>query len=840
MDVATPQAELFDQLARLGWTLNKVDFKNGAYVARGTGPGKDKAERIGRTPEMAMANLINFAARSNEIRRFAARRLVSAWSSDWLSQSDEIAQAYANMPDFDEKAVPAWRALAAESKIQAEAIRRQVEVEIVDDPEPYDSVKEMCEDVHKNRHFAVSRANSEHPIWTEDDNINFRIVHDVLGHCQSGGTFSWVGENQACSAHMPLVSPLAREALFVESIAQTAYFKHYKGFGNQKVGLLNEFLHPVQEQEGEHIPVPHGGVPQIQSPEVEQEDQGEWVAPEAYSPTMIEQNALHSPHTISSAPHDPDPNEHWTHEPAHPQVNPSDPTDRGRDYIEKMQTKLNAEKIDTHWSEKGRDVQEQAIMNAFRCALLSPLKHLKWNAAHYQALMHMSPKATSMEMWDTLENDRQSYNKEKGFEDHDPWRYGQYVHDLADDLMAQDAHANYKDAFREAKGIVYEKIKEFEKELGGDEEADEATMLKTYLKARTMTGEWLKKRKEDKQQRLPLAESAWKTAAPRHRPTEESLSLEGGDWTEYHDPEAGASGPEREDAKYGGFMSSSLDAIAQIGQRIEGIREVALRDIEETGGKGHQFRSYMMSLGIPYVGAKVISFAWLLLRPLSSDLGIIDAHMSRVLRIPEAPNKREYYKAERMQKAFKNSTGYQHLPLGLYHWGLWDMARSPGTHSDHSALSVLDPEPWTSPHLKWHSDANSSGLYTGPPAFEAGRPHAERAAQEFEEEFAGQRRDQIPQRQAYVKLSERPLREKRRDLKNKLDDFNINLDEHARRLGFYAALQVQVTKKQFEDFLKDQNKAHKSHDANWPHFKKLAIEAFDKWHGGAHPRMWLW
>ena len=143
-------------------------------------------------------------------------------------------------------------------------------------------------------------------MWSIEDNVNFRIVHDILGHCQSGGDFGWSGELKACGAHFPLLSPLAREALFTECIGQTAYNKTYHGFGPQKVGLMSEFLHPVQEKEGEHVWVPHGGLPALTQNENEMMPAanymtpGQWVDPNYASPTFAMPNAVMQGYEVPS------------------------------------------------------------------------------------------------------------------------------------------------------------------------------------------------------------------------------------------------------------------------------------------------------------------------------------------------------------------------------------------------------------------------------------------------------------------------------------------------------------------------------------------------------------
>ena len=257
--------ELTAMLKACGWKLQgaiKNPTKNNPkYVAKGVGPSGQKGERDGDTPERAVGNLLIFAQHHNAIRGLSALKHKTAmWHTPWSNQLEEIGHAYGQLPVYDPKAVDAWHALANESKMQADAIRNQLNVKVTDDPEPYPHHAAMLHDIHHNQNFIVSRAHSDHPVWSPEDNINFRIVHDVLGHGQSGGDFGWEGENRACGIHFPMVSPLARRALFTECIGQTAYAlrKGSHGFGPQKVGLMPQFLDPVEQMNGEHVHVPSG------------------------------------------------------------------------------------------------------------------------------------------------------------------------------------------------------------------------------------------------------------------------------------------------------------------------------------------------------------------------------------------------------------------------------------------------------------------------------------------------------------------------------------------------------------------------------------------------------
>ncbi len=159
--------------------------------------------------------------------------------SRFLGRIEEIADAYDRAPVFEYRALSAWRELADDSVRRAAAIGRLLDVIETDDPEPYADAPEMCADIATNRRFVVSRANSDHPVWSLAVNVALRTVHDVLGHFTSGGDFGWVGENLACGEHFPMLTLNARRALYTECIAQTGFAIARGGFGEQKVCLLS-------------------------------------------------------------------------------------------------------------------------------------------------------------------------------------------------------------------------------------------------------------------------------------------------------------------------------------------------------------------------------------------------------------------------------------------------------------------------------------------------------------------------------------------------------------------------------------------------------------------------
>src|SRR4051812_46621440 len=116
-----------------------------------------------------------------------------------------LAGAYSRAPEFDYKAERAWRSLAHWSTEDAAHLRRMYRVTETDNPQPYLNAELMFRDLKSGR-LTVSRANSVHPLWTVEQNVDFRICHDVLGHYSASddgmvADFTWDGEYNAARFH---------------------------------------------------------------------------------------------------------------------------------------------------------------------------------------------------------------------------------------------------------------------------------------------------------------------------------------------------------------------------------------------------------------------------------------------------------------------------------------------------------------------------------------------------------------------------------------------------------------------------------------------------------------
>lgn len=686
-----PNRELYAEIEKRGWTVQNVAFKGKQYVAKGKSQIGHTVEANGPTDDTALGNLLMAIMRKEFVKPTPR---TAAWHEHYTKPGmlQSLAEAYANAPVYDPKAAPAWKELAEDSRRRADEVRKQIRVEVTDHPEPYANAHEMQEDIHKNRHFSVSRANSDHPIWSPEDNVNFRIVHDVLGHAPAGGNFDWTGETQACGMHLPLLSESAQKALATECLGQTAYAAHYRDFGPQKICFLPDHIEPYQAIENKPG---HQGVHPSQSivgtsgPEIPAPDyEGFGALPKGtiaphhedaiksgpgYSPSYPGSSGFTSFGAQKEAGAPVDPNYKWDSGvdplPNNAYMWQTNPL-TGQPPLDIDTTKDMASRLQTDWHGQDYDTAKQAVMNAVRAALLSPKKDLRWNAVNYQDISHIAPTVEDPKRyWDALTVARERWNGARGHEQrsHKKW-YENYV--------------KFKQMLKATLHKTDEEIHDIaERELMNMtmEEHERISIANPKLDAYQLEGH------VDKalDARLKVMTKEKHTPELDHGQmqmfaSEEQLSLP---------LDLQPINP----AKYGGVMPTSVKYLAAASKHADELTKAALEDVREHNGTGHHFRAAMLSMGVKGVGAKVASFAWLLLQPMTSQLGTIDSHMAKYLGTdPEKFSKRDYFRAERQLQAGRDAAGYGHVPLGQFQWAMWDSKRT-GTPQDHSAFRVLNP-----------------------------------------------------------------------------------------------------------------------------------------------------
>jgi len=644
--ITTPARDLYNEIEKRGWTVSNVAVKDGQYSCQIKNPAGESIEKVGPDQNTAIGHALMALIRKETIRQ--------PHLANWEGEVANIARAYAEAPAYDTKAAAAWKELADDMAARGQAIRQQIDVEYVGDPDPYKNINEMCEDVIKKRHISISKANIEHPVWSRSQVLDYRLVRDVLGHCQAGGDYSWFGENQATAAMMPLLSENAQKALFTESIGQAAYNNHFRGYGPQKIAFLdfdqsdNDPTHTGVHPD--HTLVP-GEIARTASAEGEDPNAG-W------------ESGIHPL---------PDNAYLWNRD----SVTGLDPLDwqGGRDA---------ASQIDTRWHTLSNpdgddnDTKRQAVANALRAAILSPRKPMQWGSAHYQSVSSLPARVSDpMRFWNTLEECRDDHNQSIGLESGvhrfawapEEQAFKQWIASVEPDLPSDQVD-------RLVQEQLFHMLSEEEQRIMQDDDKGQMTSDVIERKAHKAIRKRLKlMTKGNFDEKTDNVDMLYSAASQLGK------------------------GP------YYPYLANQIKALAGVGRHADSLLAAAARDVRK-GGKGYDFRKEVLRLKLPNVGPREASHAWLLLQPQSSELAVVDPHLKEVLEHkPDAISDRDYFKLERQLAAGRDASGYNHVPLGMFGWTMSDHKRGGhGHHRDHRPMRVLNPLPHreeTDPQNKW-------------------------------------------------------------------------------------------------------------------------------------------
>ncbi|KKN96695.1 hypothetical protein LCGC14_0163390 [marine sediment metagenome] len=151
-----------------------------------------------------------------------------------------VADAYEEAPSYDPDAARHWEALNSSNKILFRRFLGRSRVEYTDE-DPYESSEEMQRDFRETGVLKIYSGDSEHPVFSVEDNLLFRTVHDYFTHIARGQPFTLRGELAAYNTHAKLATVEARPALFTEVVGQAAYYIVHGRFAEQKVAVLQGF-----------------------------------------------------------------------------------------------------------------------------------------------------------------------------------------------------------------------------------------------------------------------------------------------------------------------------------------------------------------------------------------------------------------------------------------------------------------------------------------------------------------------------------------------------------------------------------------------------------------------
>lgn len=399
-----------------------------------------------------------------------------------------------------------------------------------------------------------------------------------------------------------------------------------------------------------------------------------------------------------------------------------------------------AKAIDTGWYlSNDPTVWENAVMNAFRVALLSPRKDFSWNAIHYQDIADMPHESTANDYFHRLEKRRRAWNYVTRGDEYGHARYKRVLDNVSKRVKELNPEMSDQDAQGVAFDVLGQVLRTSETAYIAarrrDPRAFDAktekwkqppTSLEVYSKALDLVNDQLAPSLEpDAAERLtytglkqiPNLDDFIHEAMSGYTPGSRNTAL-----SEKDIAQARNASKHRPEAGYGAFVYGHLQAIQNVSAHIKELAKAAHDDVVNHDGGGHSFRNKALSLGIKGMNAKVVSFAWLLLSPRTSQLGTMDTHMTRFLTGSEATNTflpgiddaaagkpLTYYAFERMLKAVRDDLGYSNLPLGQFQWVIWDLVRQgddpTDVGSEHRAISI-DPNQWKPvADVKWPDTA---------------------------------------------------------------------------------------------------------------------------------------
>ena len=104
----------------------------------------------------------------------------------------EDLQEYRKVPVVDERALPSFRLLASQIDGQyLDVLRTGLKVFFVN-YDPYKGLEDMTKDIKRGL-LKISQLHNVHPLFTEEQNLRFRAIHDYT-HYKIQSDFSLEGE----------------------------------------------------------------------------------------------------------------------------------------------------------------------------------------------------------------------------------------------------------------------------------------------------------------------------------------------------------------------------------------------------------------------------------------------------------------------------------------------------------------------------------------------------------------------------------------------------------------------------------------------------------------------
>lgn len=167
--------------------------------------------------------------------------------SDYSEYAKLVADSYEKLPKFQKDEQWRWIKLGKHvEKLFDRMIKtdpkQKKKMEVEFGPEDaYDGDYESMIKAISGKKFKVYTGFNEHPIFTPEQNLKFRAVHDFYAHYQNKADFSMKGEVRAYNTHIKLAPPDTWPAIFTEVLGQASYFIVNGRFPVQKIAVMEGF-----------------------------------------------------------------------------------------------------------------------------------------------------------------------------------------------------------------------------------------------------------------------------------------------------------------------------------------------------------------------------------------------------------------------------------------------------------------------------------------------------------------------------------------------------------------------------------------------------------------------
>lgn len=146
--------------------------------------------------------------------------------------SARILAGYAELERDDLRRDPvhlaSWDALRDSVAEVFEVARGLVDIRFVPF-ESYTSPADIVADLQRGR-LEISTLHCVHPVWSVEENCQFRVAHDLIAHVYAARPFTLLGEYQAFHDHLRVTPTAAWQALFTEVCVYASMRYHGTGY----------------------------------------------------------------------------------------------------------------------------------------------------------------------------------------------------------------------------------------------------------------------------------------------------------------------------------------------------------------------------------------------------------------------------------------------------------------------------------------------------------------------------------------------------------------------------------------------------------------------------------